>query len=185
MPSKPFRRLNNARPTQNKGRTLLERLPDPHLTGSSPAFSPNAHHDGLQPTQHRGGLTPTPAGPTPEGQQASISRTAPLYGVLPTSTSSNVRDTPFTATTVRSAPVPRISTRTLADQPLEAFPSTSNRRPMLAPLAARGRETTGSHVPHQSPDQAHATSMPDTTANQQDTRQAHPGLGRPPGFDVI
>ena len=31
-----------------------------------------------------------------------------------------------------------------------------------APLAARGRGTTGSHVPHQSPDQARATSMPDT-----------------------
>jgi hypothetical protein len=84
MPSKPFRRLNNAHPTQNKGRALLERLPGPHLTGSSPAFSPNARHDGLQPTQHRGGLTPTPAGPTPESQQASISRTAPFYGVLPT-----------------------------------------------------------------------------------------------------
>jgi hypothetical protein len=65
------------------GRALLERLPGPHLTGSSPAFSPNARHDGLQPTQHRGGLTPTPAGPTPEGHKASISRTAPLYGVLP------------------------------------------------------------------------------------------------------
>src|ERR1019366_8391378 len=39
MPSKPFRRLNNGRPSQNKGRALLERLPGPHLTGSSPAFS--------------------------------------------------------------------------------------------------------------------------------------------------
>ena len=73
MPSKPFRRLNNARPNPqtNPGfERILERLPGPHLTGSSPAFSPNARHDGLQPTQHRGGLTPTPAGPTPEGQQS-------------------------------------------------------------------------------------------------------------------
>ena len=71
-----FRRLNDD--TQpNLGPSALERLPDPHLTGSSPAFSLDAHHDGLQPTQHQGGLTPTPAGPTPEGQQSSISRTAP------------------------------------------------------------------------------------------------------------
>jgi hypothetical protein len=59
--------------------TILERLPDPHLTRSSLAVSPNAHHDGLQPTQLRGGLAPTPAGPTPEGQQSSISRIAPLF----------------------------------------------------------------------------------------------------------
>ncbi len=59
--------------------------------------------------------------------------------------------------------MPRISTQPLADQPLGALPSTGDRRPVLAPLAARRRETTGSHVPHQSPDQAHATSMPDTT----------------------
>src|SRR5208283_102679 len=88
----------HARP-RTKAERFLERLPDPYLTGSSPAFSPNARHDGLQPTQHRGGLTPTPAGPTPEGQQASISRTAPFYGVLPTSSSFNVRDTRFTGTT--------------------------------------------------------------------------------------
>src|SRR5450755_2945304 len=87
MPSKPFRRLNNARPNPLAYpgfERILERLPGPHLTGSSPALSPNARHDGLQPTQHRGGLTPTPAGPTPEGHKASISHTAPLYGVLPT-----------------------------------------------------------------------------------------------------
>jgi hypothetical protein len=66
----------HARP-EHPGRTLLERLPGPHLTRSSRAFSPIAHHDGLQPTQHQGGLALTPAGPTLEGQQASISRTAP------------------------------------------------------------------------------------------------------------
>jgi hypothetical protein len=40
----------------------LERLPGPHLPGSSPVFSLNAHHDGLQPTQHQGGLAPAPEG---------------------------------------------------------------------------------------------------------------------------
>ena len=35
-------------------------------------------------------------------------------------------------------------------------------RASAAPLAARGRGTTGSPVPHRSPDQARATSMPDT-----------------------
>ena len=79
MPSKPFRRLNSDAPPGHPGRALLERLPGPHLTRSSRAFSLIAHHDGLQPTQHQGGLTPAPAGPTPEGQQASISRTAPLF----------------------------------------------------------------------------------------------------------
>jgi hypothetical protein len=59
------------------GRALLERLPGPHLTRSRRAFSLNAHHDSLQLTQLQGGLTPTPAGPTPEGQRSSISRTAP------------------------------------------------------------------------------------------------------------
>ncbi len=55
----PFRRLNDdAR--ADLGPSALERLPDPHLPGSSPAFSLDAHHDGLQPTQHQGGLAPTP-----------------------------------------------------------------------------------------------------------------------------
>ena len=61
----------------HSGPSALERLPDPHLTRSSPAFPLIAHHDGLQPTQHQGGLAPAPAGPTLEGQQSSISRTAP------------------------------------------------------------------------------------------------------------
>ena len=59
------------------GRALLERLPGPHLTRSRRAFSLDAHHDSLQLTQLQGGLTPAPAGPTPEGQRSSISRTAP------------------------------------------------------------------------------------------------------------
>ena len=35
-------------------------------------------------------------------------------------------------------------------------------RPRTAPLAVRRRGATGSHVPYRSPDQARATSMPDT-----------------------
>ena len=50
------------RPDRQACRALLERLPGPHLTRSSRAFSLNAHHDGLQPTQHQGGLAPTPEG---------------------------------------------------------------------------------------------------------------------------
>jgi hypothetical protein len=76
MPSYVFD-ASTAHAQPEHDRALLKRLPGPHLTGSSPVFSLNAHHDGLQPTQHQGGLTPAPAGPTPEGQQASISRTAP------------------------------------------------------------------------------------------------------------
>ena len=48
-----YRRLNSAHPTRTTGRAFLERLPGPHLTRSSHAFSLVAHHDGLQPTQHR------------------------------------------------------------------------------------------------------------------------------------
>jgi hypothetical protein len=38
------------------------RLPDPRLTALKPPFSSIAPHNGLQPMQHRGGLTPPPAG---------------------------------------------------------------------------------------------------------------------------
>ena len=62
-----------------------------------------------------------------------------------------------------AAPVPRISTQPLADQPLGPPPSTNDRAPQPLHSAARGRRTTGSHVPHRSPDQARATSMPQTT----------------------
>jgi hypothetical protein len=53
MPTKPFRRLNDDTQPDLPGRALLERLPGPHLTQSSHAFSPVAQHDGLQPTHHR------------------------------------------------------------------------------------------------------------------------------------
>jgi hypothetical protein len=39
MPSNPFRRLNNDAPPGHPSRALLERLPGPHLTQSSHAFS--------------------------------------------------------------------------------------------------------------------------------------------------
>ena len=42
------------------GRALLERLPGPHLTRSSHAFSLTANHDGLQPTQRQGGFSACP-----------------------------------------------------------------------------------------------------------------------------
>ena len=67
-------------------RTPAPGHPGPGASGTSswsppdaitPRLFPNARHDSLQLTQLQGGLTPTPAGPTPEGQQASISRTAP------------------------------------------------------------------------------------------------------------
>jgi len=61
-----FRRLNDDAPPGLPSRAILERLPGPHLTGSSPAFSLDAHHDSLRLTQLQGGLTPTPTGPTPE-----------------------------------------------------------------------------------------------------------------------
>jgi hypothetical protein len=76
-----FRRLNDDAPPGPPGRALLERLPGPHLTGSSPALSLDAHHDSRQLTQLQDGLAPTPAGPTPKGQRSSISHTAPLSRV--------------------------------------------------------------------------------------------------------
>jgi hypothetical protein len=62
MPSKTFRRLNDDAQPNHPGRALLERLPGPHLTQSSHAFSLDAHHDSLQLTQLQGGLAPAPVG---------------------------------------------------------------------------------------------------------------------------
>jgi hypothetical protein len=67
----------HAHPGSPRTERFLERLPGPHLTRSRRAFSLDARHDSLQLTQLQSGLTPTPAGPTPKGQQASISCTAP------------------------------------------------------------------------------------------------------------
>jgi hypothetical protein len=48
-----LRRVNSD--THHNERVILERLPGPHLTRCphNHAFPLNAHHDGLQPTQHR------------------------------------------------------------------------------------------------------------------------------------
>ena len=67
-----------------------------------------------------------------------------------------------TPTTRRSAPVPRIGTRPLTVSAAWGSPFHERPQARTAPLAARGRGTTGSHVPHRSPDQARAASMPDT-----------------------
>ena len=77
MPSKTFRRLNNARPAENPGRALSGTSSWSPPDRVKPSLFRIAHHDGLQLTQHPGGLTPAPAGPTPEGRRSSISRTAP------------------------------------------------------------------------------------------------------------
>src|SRR5450755_2540686 len=81
MPSLTFDASTTTPHRVSPAERFWKRLPGPHLTGSSPAFSLDAHHDSRQLTQLQGGLTPTPAGPTPEGQRSSISRTAPLSRV--------------------------------------------------------------------------------------------------------
>ena len=53
-------------PANNPSRTLLERLPGPHLTRSSRAFSLDRSPRRSSANAAPGGLTPTPAGPTPE-----------------------------------------------------------------------------------------------------------------------
>ena len=81
--------------------------------------------------------------------------------------------------------MPRIATRPLAVS--AAWESRFRRRPgaTTAPQAARGRGTTGSHVPHRSPDHARATSMPDTAWP---VDRHPPGSSRgakgDPGFDA-
>ena len=57
--------------------------------------------------------------------------------------------------------MPRIATLPLADLLLEVLASMKRPQANTAPLAAHKHEATGSHVPHQRPDQARATFMPD------------------------
>ena len=59
--------------------------------------------------------------------------------------------------------MPRIGTPPLAGSAAWGSPFHARPQAIAAPLAVRRRGTTGSHVPHRSPDQARATSMPDTT----------------------
>ena len=70
------RRLNSARPPGLPGRTLLERLPGPHLTRSS-APSPDRSPRRSSANAASGWFGASPRRATPEGQQASISSTAP------------------------------------------------------------------------------------------------------------
>jgi hypothetical protein len=72
---------SSATPTQNTERAVLERLPGPHLTRQACLF-PVAHHDGLQPTQHRVVWRLPPQADA--GGPASISRTAPHSKAPPT-----------------------------------------------------------------------------------------------------
>ena len=100
----------------------------------------------------------------------------------------------FTATTSRSAPVPRIGTLPLTVPPLGVLPLAAGRlNSPSTPAVAIG--TTGSPVPCQRLRRAHATYTPDTArASTQAApwlRARHPGRafvpGTPdnPGFDAI
>ena len=72
---------SSATPTQDIERAVLERLPGPHLTRRACLF-PVAHHDGLQPTQHRVVWRLPPQADA--GGPTSISRTAPHSEAPPT-----------------------------------------------------------------------------------------------------
>src|SRR6188472_3253232 len=82
----------------------------------------------------------------------------------------------FTATTRRSAPVPRITTLPLADLPLGVLAPDDRPRAQTAPLAGRPIGATGSRVPHESPDHARATIHAGHPPGQSaGSRQAAPG----------
>jgi hypothetical protein len=59
------------------GRALLERLPGPHLTRSKPRLFPDRSPRRSSANAASGRFSACPRRPTLEGQQASISRTAP------------------------------------------------------------------------------------------------------------
>ena len=77
MPSESLRRFNSDARPGHPGRALLERLPGPHLTRSSRAFSLSLTTTVFS-QRSTGWFDACPRRPTPEGQQSSISRTAPL-----------------------------------------------------------------------------------------------------------
>ena len=78
-----LRRFNSDARPDHPDRTLLVRLPDPHLTRSSRAFSLTLTTTVFS-QRSTGWFDACPRRPTPEGQQSSISRTAPLPKVSPT-----------------------------------------------------------------------------------------------------
>ena len=71
-----LRRFNSDAPPEHPGRALLERLPGPHLTRSSRAFSLSLTTTVFS-QRSTGWFSACPRRPTLEGQQSSISRTAP------------------------------------------------------------------------------------------------------------
>ncbi len=84
MSSTELRRLNSdTRPGDLPGRALLERLPGPHLTRSSRAVSLSLTTTVFS-QRSTGWFSARPRRPTLEGQQASISRTAPPMKMPPT-----------------------------------------------------------------------------------------------------
>ena len=76
MSPKYLRRFNNDTRTGRPDRALLARLPDPHLTRSSRAFSLSLSTTVFSQCT-TGRFSACPRRPTLEGQLASISRTAP------------------------------------------------------------------------------------------------------------
>src|SRR5207342_55265 len=86
-------------------------------------------------------------------------------------------------TTVRSAPVPRITTLPLTDQLLEVLAPDSQPQAHTAPLASHPIGATGSRVPHESPDHARATIHAGHPPGQSaGSRQAPPGATTRPRF---
>ncbi len=89
----------------------------------------------------------------------------------------------FIATTVRSAPVPRITTLPLTDLLLGVLAPDNQPQATTAPLAGRPIGATGSRVPHKSPDHARATIHAGHPPGQSaGSRQALPGAMTRPRF---
>ena len=83
MPSEIVTTPQQRHPPGPPGRALLARLPDPHLTRSRRAFSLSLTTTVFS-QRSTGWFSACPRRPTLEGQQSSISRTAPLMKESPT-----------------------------------------------------------------------------------------------------
>ena len=101
-----FRRLNSARPPGDRPRpsAFWNIFLVPTWRGHCRAFSLDAPHDSLQLTQLQGGLTPAPAGPTPEGQLLHLSHSSAYIRGLLHDSSFSVRDTRCGSSGVRQNP---------------------------------------------------------------------------------
>jgi len=187
MPSKPFRRLNNARPN----RAL--HAPGPSASGTSSRSPPDAIKPRLFPSRSprrssanaaEGGLAPAPAGPTLEGQQASISRTAPPMKMSPTSTPPSTFVT-HPSQLLRNGP-PLCPASLLSPSQISclgfSLQTTSRRpKPLHWPAAQSGRQVPEFRT------RARTTLappfMPDThLASQQAPARPFPGQRLDPGF---